>query len=70
MTWEILEKVKVLLLKAAYPEDRFLQVFFKELSRSSGTSEVIRHAFSDVHVVLSLFSIRLFAAFWVFFLQM
>lgn len=67
MTWEILEKVEVLLLKAAYPEDRCLQVFFKELSRSS---EVIRHAFSDVHVVLSLFSIWLFAAFWVFFLQM
>lgn len=27
-----LEKVKVLLLKAAYTEDGFLQVFFKELA--------------------------------------
>lgn len=55
------------LLKAAYPEDEFLQVFFKGLSKTSGTSEVIRHAFSDVHVVLPLFSMWLFAAFWVFF---
>lgn len=32
MTQVILEKVKVLLLKAAYTEDRFLQVFFKQLA--------------------------------------
>lgn len=56
------------LLKDAYPEDEFLQVFFKGLSKTSGTSEVIRHAFSDVPVVLPLFSMWLFAAFWGFFL--
>lgn len=28
----ILEKVKALLLKAVYAEDRFLQVFFKQLA--------------------------------------
>lgn len=28
----ILEKVQVLLLKASYTEDRFLQVFFEELA--------------------------------------
>jgi len=33
----------------------------------SGTSEVVRHAFSDVHIVLPLFSIWLFSAAFFFF---
>lgn len=59
--WGILEKVNLLLLKADYSADRFLQVFFQRVY-GSGTSEVVRYAFSDVHIVLCLFSIWLFAA--------
>lgn len=33
----------------------------------SGTSEVLRHAFSDARIVIPLFSMWLFAAFFFFF---